>query len=104
MRPATPLICEFITAHRERFGVAPICRALSAHGVKIAPRTYARSNSPVLQRPVEPAQFASQNWEGGFQLDSGPGLLFGVAEMEVADFDGSEVCYSENPTANAYIS
>ncbi len=34
------MICEFITAHRERFGVAPICRALSAHGVKIAPRTY----------------------------------------------------------------
>jgi putative transposase len=40
VRPATPLICEFITAHRERLGVAPICRALSAHGVKIAPRTY----------------------------------------------------------------
>ncbi len=34
------MICEFITAYRERFGVAPICRALSAHGVKIAPRTY----------------------------------------------------------------
>jgi putative transposase len=39
-RPATPLICAFITAHRDRFGVAPICHALSAHGVPIAPRTY----------------------------------------------------------------
>ena len=40
MRPATPLICQFITDHKGRFGVAPICRALSAHGVPIAPRTY----------------------------------------------------------------
>ena len=40
MRPAPSLICQFITEHRDRFGVAPICRALSAHGVPIAPRTY----------------------------------------------------------------
>ena len=40
MRPATPLICEFIDEHREKFGVVPICRALAVHGVQIAPRTY----------------------------------------------------------------
>ena len=40
MRPATPLICAFITAHRAEFGVAPICRALTELGVPIAPRTY----------------------------------------------------------------
>lgn len=40
MRPATPLICEFITSRRQEFGVAPICRALSSLGVPIAPRTY----------------------------------------------------------------
>lgn len=40
MRPATPLICAFITAHRQEFGVAPICRALTELGVPIAPRTY----------------------------------------------------------------
>ncbi len=40
MRPATPLICAFINAHREEFGVVPICRALAVHGVQIAPRTY----------------------------------------------------------------
>jgi putative transposase len=40
VRPATPLICAFIDAHKERFGVAPICRALAAHGIQIAPRTY----------------------------------------------------------------
>ena len=40
MRPATPLICQFIDVHRDRFGVVPICHALRAHGVQIAPRTY----------------------------------------------------------------
>jgi len=40
VRPATPLICQFIDEHREEFGVVPICRALAVHGVQIAPRTY----------------------------------------------------------------
>jgi len=39
VRPATPLICEFIDEHREKFGVVPICRVLGVHGVQIAPRT-----------------------------------------------------------------
>ena len=30
----------FVDAHRARFGVAPICRVLSQHGVPIAPSTY----------------------------------------------------------------
>lgn len=34
------MICRFIAEHRARFGVAPICAALSAHGCQIAPRTY----------------------------------------------------------------
>jgi transposase InsO family protein len=34
------MICAFISERRDRFGVAPICRVLSAHGVPIAPRTY----------------------------------------------------------------
>jgi transposase InsO family protein len=40
VRPAPPLICEFITERRQEFGVAPICRALTFLGVPIAPRTY----------------------------------------------------------------
>jgi putative transposase len=40
VRPAVPLICQFIDEHRERFGVVPVCRALSAHGIQIAPGTY----------------------------------------------------------------
>lgn len=34
------MICEFIAEHGARFGVAPICRVLSAHGCQIAPRTF----------------------------------------------------------------
>ena len=34
------MICRFIAEHKARFGVASICRALSAHGCQIAPRTY----------------------------------------------------------------
>jgi putative transposase len=34
------VICRFIAEHKTRFGVAPICATLSAHGCQIAPRTY----------------------------------------------------------------
>ena len=51
-----PLICAFIDAHRDRFGVVPICRALTAHGLPIAPRTYwARRSRPPSQRSLTDA-------------------------------------------------
>jgi putative transposase len=31
---------EYIDGHAGRFGVAPICRMLSAHGIPIVPSTY----------------------------------------------------------------
>lgn len=34
------MVSAFIDAHRVRFGVEPICRVLTSHGVKIAPSTY----------------------------------------------------------------
>lgn len=34
------MICAFVAEHRARFGVAPICRVLTEHGCKIAPRTF----------------------------------------------------------------
>ena len=37
---AFPLIVAFIDEHRDRFGVEPICRVLSAHGVQVAPSGY----------------------------------------------------------------
>jgi putative transposase len=40
VRPAIPLICQFITSRRQEFGVVPICHALTELGVPIAPRTY----------------------------------------------------------------
>jgi transposase len=38
--PVTAVICAFIASVAGRFGVVPACRALSAHGVAISPRTY----------------------------------------------------------------
>jgi hypothetical protein len=47
------VICQFIDVHKDAFGVAPICRALSAHGVLIAPRTYwARRSRPPSRRAL----------------------------------------------------
>ena len=34
------MVVGFVDAHRDRFGVEPICRVLSQHGVKIAPNSY----------------------------------------------------------------
>ncbi|WP_442913232.1 IS3 family transposase [Kribbella sp. CA-293567] len=39
-RPAISVICRFIAEYKARFGVASICRALTAQGCKIAPRTF----------------------------------------------------------------
>jgi putative transposase len=44
------VVVGFIDAHRRVFGVAPICRVLSAHGIKIAPRTYRAAK----RRPPSP--------------------------------------------------
>lgn len=47
------MICQFVDTHRDRFGVVPICRALSQHGVPIAPRTYwARRSRPPSRRAL----------------------------------------------------
>lgn len=47
------MICQFIDAQKVRFGVVPICRALSAHGVQIAPRTYwAHRSRPPSRRAL----------------------------------------------------
>ncbi len=44
---------NFIDEHRVRFGVEPICRVLTEHGVKIAPSTYyAFKTRAISQRTV----------------------------------------------------
>jgi putative transposase len=46
----------FIDDHRARFGVEPICRVLTEHGVKIAPGTYyAAKSRPASTRAVRDA-------------------------------------------------
>jgi len=51
-------VIAFIDEHRARFGgVAPICRVLSQHGVRIAPRTYfAAKTRPPSQRSAQDEQ------------------------------------------------
>ena len=47
----------FIDAHKERFGVEPICRVLTEHGCKIAPSTYyAARVRPPSARAVRDAE------------------------------------------------
>ena len=47
------MICAFIAEHRARFGVASICRVLSEHGCRIAPRTfYAWVKRPLSSRAL----------------------------------------------------
>ena len=47
----------FIEAHRHRFGVQPICRVLTEHGVQIAPSTfYAHRARPASARAVRDAE------------------------------------------------
>jgi putative transposase len=48
---------RFITGHRARFGVEPICRVLSGHGCPIAPSTYYdAANRPPSARAVRDEQ------------------------------------------------
>ena len=50
------MICKFIDSAWGRFGVVPICRALGAHGMRIAPWTYwARRTRPVSRRALSDA-------------------------------------------------
>jgi putative transposase len=50
-RPAFALVVAFIDEHRGRFGVEPICRVLTEHGVQVAPSGYyAHHARPVSAR------------------------------------------------------
>jgi len=55
------VVVGFIDAHRDRFGVEPICRVLTEHGCKIAPSTYyaARTRS-ASARSVSDAELLAE--------------------------------------------
>jgi putative transposase len=79
------LTCQFIDAHRDRFGVVPICRALSAHGLKIAPRTYwAHKSRPPSRRALRD-QALTEILAGIYEPDENgrrqPGSLYGSLKM-----------------------
>ncbi|MGH3276617.1 MAG: hypothetical protein ACRDNZ_20100, partial [Streptosporangiaceae bacterium] len=49
-------ICAFIASVAGRHGIVPACRALSAHGIAISPRTFhARRSRPPSRRALRDA-------------------------------------------------
>ncbi|MEU6231417.1 IS3 family transposase [Streptomyces sp. NPDC047042] len=60
-RPAVETLVAFIDAHRQVFGVEPICRVLTSHGLKIATSTYyAAKNRVPSARSVRDAELKTQ--------------------------------------------
>ena len=54
------MIVDYIDAHRDRFGVEPLCRVLTKHDVPIAPSTYwAHKAEPVSQADWDDAHMAN---------------------------------------------
>jgi putative transposase len=54
------VIVDYIDAHRDRFGVEPICRVLTEHDVAIAPSTYwAHKAQPVSDADWDDAHLAN---------------------------------------------
>ena len=50
------MIVDYIDAHRDRFGVEPICAVLAEHGMPIAPSTYyATVRQPGLRADLDDA-------------------------------------------------
>lgn len=60
-RPAVEALVAFIDTHRQVFGVEPICRVLTGHGLKIATSThYATKNRTPSARSVRDAELKTQ--------------------------------------------
>ena len=57
---STAVLVEYIDAHRQEFGVEPICRVLSSAGTQVAPSTYyAAKARPPSKRSVADAKHLS---------------------------------------------
>ncbi|MGW0057421.1 IS3 family transposase [Nocardia nova] len=77
-RPATPLIVGFIDKYRQVYGVESICRALSAHGVQIAPRTYRKArHRPPAAREITDAHLEKAHRD----LQGTPEAMYGRRKM-----------------------
>jgi putative transposase len=65
----------FIEAHRQRFGVEPICRVLTEHGVTIAPSSYyAHRSRPRSARAVRDERVLAEIRRVFHDRDLGRGL------------------------------
>jgi putative transposase len=72
------LIVGFIDEYRQVFGVESVCRALSAHGVQIAPRTYRKARRrPPSDRDIADAYLANALRDA----QDGPEAMYGRREM-----------------------
>ena len=69
------MVVQFIDDHRARFGVEPICRVLTEHGVKIAPSGYyAFKTRPASARSVSDAELIVQIERVFWDRDRGRGV------------------------------
>lgn len=69
----------FIDAHRNRFGVEPMCRVLSQHGVPIAPSTYyAAKARPPSARALRDAELLVEIRRVHFEVGRG---LYGARKV-----------------------
>ena len=79
------MICAFIAEHRARFGVASICRVLSEHGCRIAPRTfYAWVKRPLSARAlwdIVITEILAGYYEPDEQGRTRPESLYGSVKM-----------------------
>jgi putative transposase len=68
-------VIAFIDGHRERFGVEPICRVLTEHGIKIAPSSYyAYRSRPRSPRAVRDERVLAEIERVFHDRDLGRGL------------------------------
>jgi putative transposase len=69
------VIVDYIDSHRGRFGVEPICRVLSEHGVSIAPSGYyAHKNRPLSRRALRDAALEEVIEAAFFDREKGRGV------------------------------
>jgi putative transposase len=66
---------DYIDAHREKFGVVPICRVLSEYGIPIAPSTF---YDALRRQPNEPSPAQVRDEELGEHIARVHADSFGV--------------------------
>ena len=69
-RPPYPLIVDYIDQHKDRFGVEPICAALRAEGIAVAPSGYYAAQAAPARRG---GRFATRRWRRSSRPRSGTG-------------------------------